>query len=173
MKKQLICLMVALCLWGCQSQEQAEPEGAAVDSTVQESVPPVSDGDFTAAGLETGEVETFFASLEQAVASDNRRKVASLIAYPLTVDVAGEPLTIRDEADFVRAYDAVVTNAVKQAIADADAETLFANWQGVRIGQGEVWFSGVYEEDDVEEQDYVLKITAINPAASKSEDEVP
>lgn len=166
--------MIALCLFGCQSQEQAEPDVTVSDSTLaQESVPHVGDGDFTAAGLETEEVEIFFASLEQAIASDNRRKVASLIAYPLTVDLAGEPLTIRDEGEFVRAYDTVVTGPVKQAVANADAATLFANWQGVRIGQGEVWFSGVYEEDDVEEQEYVLKITAINPAASETADELP
>ncbi|HMB91637.1 MAG TPA: hypothetical protein VKP65_12365 [Rhodothermales bacterium] len=173
MKKQLVCLIVALCLWGCQSQEQAEPEGTRSDATVEETVPQVSHGDFTAAGLETGEVETFFASLEQAIASDNRRKVASLIAYPLTVDLAEEPLTLRDEGDFVRAYEAIVTDAVKQVVADAEVATLFANWQGVRIGQGEVWFSGVYEEDDVEEQEYVLKITAINPVVSEGEEEIP
>ena len=173
MKKQLVFLMVALCLWGCQSQDQADPEDTTSDATVQETAPQVSEGDFTAAGLETDEVETFFASLEEAIASDNRPKVASLVAYPLTVDLAEEPLTLRDEAEFVRAYDAVVTEAVKQVVADAEVATLFANWQGVRIGQGEVWFSGVYEEDDVEEQEYVLKITAINPAANKAMDELP
>ena len=167
MRKLLVCLIATLCLWGCQSQEQAEPEVVVEDSTAQESAPQVSDGDFTAAGLETEEVEAFFVSLEEAIASDNRRKVASLIAYPLTVDVAGEALTIRDEADFVREYEVVVTGGVKRAVADAEVATLFANWQGVRIGRGEVWFSGVYEEDDVEEQEYVLKVTAINPAASE------
>jgi hypothetical protein len=168
MKKQLVCLMFALFLWGCQSPESAETREVTADSTVMaELPPPTSGGDFSAAGLQTEEVEAFFSGLQQAVAAGNRQQVASLVAYPLTVETTEEPLMVRDVAAFVQHYDAVMTETVKFAVENAEVATLFANWQGVRIGQGEVWFSGVYEKDEVEEQDYVVKIVAINPTASE------
>ncbi len=43
---------------------------------------------------------------------------------------------------------------MKDAIAAQTYETLFANWQGVMIGNGELWFSGV--------EPPVVRIIAIN-----------
>ncbi|MEW5716956.1 hypothetical protein AB1462_32420, partial [Pseudomonas sp. SB113] len=62
---------------------------------------------------------------------------------------------LRDAAHFVADFDKIVTSKVKQAIAGQTYATLFANWQGVMIGDGELWFSGVGDGN-------VVKITAIN-----------
>jgi large exoprotein involved in heme utilization and adhesion len=52
-------------------------------------------------------------------------------------------------------YDKIITTKVKRAVANQSYATLFANWQGVSIGDGEVWFSGVGDRNAV-------RITAIN-----------
>jgi hypothetical protein len=115
--------------------------------------------DFSAAGLEVPEVESFLSALQRAVRADDKHQVAGLVAYPLNVTLAGQRTVIADTDQFEARYTAIVTPAVKTAIETSSVDTLFANSQGVRIGRGEVWFGGVYPKGS---NRYVLKILAIN-----------
>lgn len=98
---------------------------------------------------------TFFDNLKKAVAADDKAVVAAMIEYPFQVRIGGKSLKIRDAAHFIADYDQVITAKVKHALQGQTYETLFANWQGVMVGQGEIWFSGVADAD-------VIKVTAIN-----------
>lgn len=98
---------------------------------------------------------TFFDNLKKAVAADDKAVVAAMIEYPFQVRIGGKSLKIRDAAHFIADYDQVITAKVKHALQGQTYETLFANWQGVMVGQGEIWFSGVGDAD-------VIKVTAIN-----------
>lgn len=97
----------------------------------------------------------FFEQLQKAVASDDKAIVAAMVDYPFQARINGKAVKLRDAAHFVADYDKIVTSKVKQAIASQTYATLFANWQGVMIGDGEVWFSGVGDAG-------VIKIIAIN-----------
>lgn len=99
--------------------------------------------------------EKFFDRLKKAVGSNDKETVASMIDYPFRARIDGKALKIRDAAHFVADYDKIFTAKVKHAIANQSYATLFANWQGVMIGDGEVWFSGVGDNN-------VIKITAVN-----------
>lgn len=98
---------------------------------------------------------SFFESLKTAVAAGDKQAVSAMVDYPFTARIGDKALTIRDAAQFVADYDMVITPKVKDAIAAQTYETLFANWQGVMIGNGELWFSGVGEPP-------VVRIIAIN-----------
>ncbi|MFC5386810.1 hypothetical protein ACFPLB_12650 [Aquamicrobium segne] len=98
---------------------------------------------------------TFFDNLKKAVAAGDKAAVAAMIEYPFQVRIGGKSLKIRDAAHFIADYDQVITAKVKHALQGQTYETLFANWQGVMVGQGEIWFSGVGDAD-------VIKVTAIN-----------
>jgi len=78
-----------------------------------------------------------------------------MVDYPFQARIGGKAVKIRDAAHFVSDYDKIVTAKVKQAVAQQTYAGLFANWQGVSIGDGEIWFSGVGKDNKV-------KITAIN-----------
>ncbi|MEO9341023.1 hypothetical protein ABFT80_26875 [Mesorhizobium sp. SB112] len=97
----------------------------------------------------------FFEQLQKAVASDDKAAVAAMVDYPFQARINGRAVKLRDAAHFVADFDKIVTSKVKQAIAGQTYATLFANWQGVMIGDGELWFSGVGDGN-------VVKITAIN-----------
>ena len=97
----------------------------------------------------------FFDALKKAVAEGDKAGVAAMVDYPFQVRIGGKSKKIRDAAHFVADYDKIFTPKVKQALAAQTYETLFANWQGVMIGDGEIWFSGVGDAN-------VVKITAIN-----------
>ncbi|EXL03629.1 hypothetical protein [Aquamicrobium defluvii] len=98
---------------------------------------------------------TFFDNLKKAVAAGDKATVAAMIDYPFQARIGGKSLKIRDTAHFVADYDQIITAKVKHAVQGQTYETLFANWQGVMVGDGEIWFSGVGDAD-------VIKITAIN-----------
>lgn len=99
--------------------------------------------------------QPFFESLQKAVAADDRQAVAAMVDYPFRTRIDGKAVTIKDAAGFVVNYDRIVTAKVKRAVADQSYATLFANWQGVSIGDGEIWFSMVGGAKAV-------RITAIN-----------
>ncbi len=98
---------------------------------------------------------TFFENLKKAVAAGDKSAVAGMIDYPFHARISGKALKIRDAAHFVAEYDRIITVKVKTALQAQTYETLSANWQGVMVGDGEVWFSGVGDAD-------VIRITAIN-----------
>lgn len=99
--------------------------------------------------------QAFFEALKKAVAADDRKSVAAMISYPFRARINGKAVKLSDAAHFVADYDEIITQKVKDAVAKQTYATLFANWQGVSIGDGEVWFSGVGNGQTV-------RITAIN-----------
>jgi hypothetical protein len=97
----------------------------------------------------------FFTHFQKAVADNDKAAVAAMIDYPFQARIKGKATKLRDAAHFVADYDLIVTAKVRHAVANQSYANLFANWQGVMIGDGEVWFSGVGDNN-------VVKITAIN-----------
>ncbi len=102
----------------------------------------------------------FFDKLKKAVGAGDKETVASMVDYPFQARINGKAVKIRDRKHFVADYDQIVTGKVKAALARQTYATLFANWQGVMIGDGEVWFNGVCGDDACKQQ--TVRITAIN-----------
>lgn len=97
--------------------------------------------------------EVFLTDLQQSVVDDDEAGLAGMISYPISVNIDGTSTSIADEAEFASNFDDIVTADVKDAVASQNYENLFANWQGIMIGDGEVWFSMV---------DNAVKIITIN-----------
>ncbi|WP_037288558.1 hypothetical protein [Saccharibacillus sacchari] len=84
---------------------------------------------------------TFFVKLQQAVAKNDKKAVASMISYPLNVNTNGKTYKFRTPARFIAKYDSIMTPEVKRTLGYAIEEDLFANWQGVMVGNGQLWIS--------------------------------
>ncbi|MER9893265.1 hypothetical protein NKJ40_14385 [Mesorhizobium sp. M0119] len=104
--------------------------------------------------------QTFFDKLKKAVGSDDKATVAALVAYPFQARIKGKALKIKDQKQFLTDCDQIITPKVKGAVTKQTYATLFANWQGVSIGDGEIWFSGICSNQACEQQ--TIRITAIN-----------
>ena len=104
--------------------------------------------------------ERFFDKLKKAVASGDKETVAAMVDYPFQARIKGKAVKIRDQKHFVADYDQIVTGKVKNALASQTYATLFANWQGVMIGDGEIWFNGVCGDDSCKQQ--TVRIIAVN-----------
>ena len=82
----------------------------------------------------------FLTQLQAAVRSNDRARVAALIAYPLRVNVAGQPKYYRNSRSVQGDYEQIFTLRVRSAILGQRFEDLFGRDQGVMIGDGAVWF---------------------------------
>jgi|SRR3989339_1337277 len=88
--------------------------------------------------LQPQQVFAFVNKLKMAVRHHRVKMMAQMIAYPLTVN--GKP-TIQNKQAFIHSYSALFTSQVKKAIANQKLEALFVNYQGVMLGNGEIWIN--------------------------------
>ena len=116
---------------------------------------------FDVAGTDAQKVTAFLKQLQAAVAFDNRLKVASLFDFPLKVWIDGEGVTIRNESEFQARYNRIFDVQLKQAIAAAKVDALFANQQGVMFDNGRVWFRPIVEHKNA------IKVVTINEPGPK------
>lgn len=112
--------------------------------------------------------EAFLAQLKEAVVAQDKEAVAAMIAYPLATRIAGVPVTLASEEEFLRRYEELITPPVVAAVRHQTWATLFANAEGVMVGDGAIWFSGVCGDDAC--ADVAVRIIAINPAAGQQAD---
>jgi hypothetical protein len=97
----------------------------------------------------------FLGELQTAVKAGDRQKLAALVRYPLDVYSAKEHRAVRTSAELIRDFDRLFTPSVRKAIEQQMPACLFANFQGVMIGDGEVWFE--------EQQNGTMKVKTLNP----------
>jgi hypothetical protein len=104
----------------------------------------------------------FLVTLKSSAATKNWPAISEMIAYPITLSVAGRRISIRSPRAFLKHAPDIFTAKVLAAIERQNYATLFANSSGVMIGAGEIWFSGICK--DIACAAAPVKITAINPA---------
>ena len=140
---------------GCGSE--ATPTQPTRGRPIEQTSVPLSN--FSAAGLESDEAQVFLQALKDAVARDDAQAIASMVSYPITVRLDSAPVTVKTPQEFVANYTHILSEPVKHAVEQAQLDRLFVNYQGVRLGRGEMWFGGVYNKDG---ESYQVKILAIN-----------
>ncbi|MFT3669651.1 MAG: hypothetical protein QM795_13985 [Pseudoxanthomonas sp.] len=81
--------------------------------------------------------------LQVAVKNNDKAGVAALVDFPLEVTVAGKKTRVRNASEFAANYDGIMADEIKKAITEQRYEELTVNWQGVMIGNGQVWLNGI------------------------------
>lgn len=101
-------------------------------------------------------------AFQAAVRTHDPGAVAALVRYPITVTVIGKGRrTIRDSAAFVGAYDRIITPAIAAAVQGEKYDALMVNYQGVMLGNGEVWINGTCRDASCSASD--VKVITIQP----------
>jgi hypothetical protein len=103
---------------------------------------------------------TFFTDLKRAVSAGDRQAVAAMVDYPITVSIGGKDLKIKSGKDFVSHYDHIFSDKIVTAVEKQTYAALFANDQGLMIGDGEIWIDGICLDHDCKKQ--AVKIITIN-----------
>lgn len=87
----------------------------------------------------------FFKDIQKAIETDNREWMANNISWPLFTSFRGVKGGIDSRKKFLKYYNEIVTTKVKTAVRKQKAEELFRNYQGVMIGNGDIWFGPEYQ----------------------------
>lgn len=75
-----------------------------------------------------------------AVLRGDKEEVAKYARFPLSFSINNKPRTASNRTAFLRYYDAIFTKSFVEKIAKGVPHHMFANWQGIMLGDGEVWF---------------------------------
>jgi hypothetical protein len=105
--------------------------------------------------------DQFLQALRRATDAGNWTEVARMIAYPISVSVSGKKTKIPSPKVFVALAPQIMTPKVIAAIHTQAYSGIFANAEGVMIGDGEIWFSGVCQDSACTNPP--IKITSIHP----------
>jgi hypothetical protein len=87
------------------------------------------------AGVKPEEVRTFIRKLQAGVAGSDSNAICSMAAYPLITRVPGR---VRSADNCRRNYSRIFNLRVINAIKSQKFASLFANYKGVMVGNGEV-----------------------------------
>jgi hypothetical protein len=104
-------------------------------------------------------VQHLLTQLQAAVAKHDAPAVATLVHYPIKVNPGKKPFTIKNEKEFTKDYDRIITHDIADAIFKQKYENLFVNSQGAMIGDGEVWITGFCRDKSCKQSD--IKIGTI------------
>jgi hypothetical protein len=100
---------------------------------------------------------------QAAVRDGDGATAAGFVEYPIEVEVAGDKRIVRDAADFAAHFAEIVTPEIAAAVEDQPLAEMMVNYQGVMLGQGEVWVSGICRDPACETSE--VKVVAIQPVA--------
>jgi len=103
--------------------------------------------------LELG-AKNFLIELRQAVANDDRKKVARLCRYPLLVNFPGNRIQLKNRRELIQRYGEVFTPEVKRVLTQQKTPVTMG-WRGFMTERGEIWFDHVVGTD-------VLRVGTIN-----------
>jgi hypothetical protein len=112
----------------------------------------------------------FFSEFQTAFRDNDRKKVAGLIEYPLLTSLRrGKRVNTRRAVELLSHYDEIFDGGVRCAILGASAKSVWGNWKGFMIGNGEIWFDGIIprrEKPDPNSPDfwtkYPFKVKTVN-----------
>ena len=155
----VLLLSPALVVSACLARAAEVPAETAMTRVASSGNAPSSLPDFSVAGLTANEVRIFLQALQSAVGRNDTTQVAALVAYPITVRIGGQPTKLFTPTEFMDHYADIMSEHVKRVVEHARLDTLFTNYEGIRLGRGELWFAGVYEEG---QETYRVRIIAIN-----------
>jgi hypothetical protein len=139
MKKNLYLLsfvILVVALTACTPKENIstkliQDQKAADEDTNRYEVAGISD---------PAEFEKTFNTIKELVARNDKEEVAAYVLYPLNVNHGSARRTIRTKQEFIKEYDTLMTIKVKKALANQNVKDTFVNYQGVMVGNGEIWF---------------------------------
>ena len=111
-------------------------------------------------GYDADEAEQFAKQIKVSI--NDKKAFAELISYPISIEISGSNVSIENEKEMLDVYDKLIEkNGLKQQIESIYTKFMFANYMGICVENGIMWF----QQDS--SGDY--KIYAINPPKSNME----
>ena len=131
-----------------------EIRGSFSDSTKEAAEDQDYYRDFT--GCSKEEAESFARMVKKQILDRDWTALSESILYPIQI----RSVTYESEEAFLAEnWDTFWTDTFWQAIEEEDCAEMFGNSSGIMLGDGQIWFSGIKDENA---DAPLLKIIAIN-----------
>lgn len=111
---------------------------------------------FDSSSISLNNAIDFLQTLQSAVKNNDKKVLARLMHYPL--HVSGTHLKITSANSFSKHYSEIITPKIRDAILQQEPYAMFANYQGVMLGSGQVWFNNI-SSDAKNQKNKILVIT--------------
>ncbi|WP_346837989.1 hypothetical protein [Microbulbifer sp. SAOS-129_SWC] len=85
------------------------------------------------------ELEEFYLKVRKAILSKDYQGLSELMLFPTGLYIGGNPTTVETAEEFVRLGDQILNDRLIQAVYCSNIDNLRSNYEGVMIGQGEIW----------------------------------
>lgn len=153
-KVRILACVLSCFLLGCSARHA----NFSVDDCLAEMHDANQLPDFSAVGDGKTKVDSlkaceYFCRFKNAVLSGQKTVVSHMVKYPLRPVIDKNTVLIKTEKEFIQHYDSIINSWVKKALMDQEVLKLWASWQGVIVGKGEVWIN--------KDKDGELKVVAI------------
>jgi hypothetical protein len=112
--------------------------------------------------------QAFFKQVQRAVLADDVEWISrALSSYPFTVKLKTGQIKLQNEGDLKKHAKTIFNTKLKEAVRNQSSDALFKNWQGIMIGDGEIWFSEIGQTNK-NATVWVYRIIAINVPQERS-----
>ena len=157
MKKIISLGLILICsisfLVGCDKENKSDVDVSKDDVIVSDNISsekededPNKENRYYIGGIDNPvKFEEMFNEVKKFVSEDNKEKVSEYILYPLRVNHDKSSTEIKTPDEFIKNYDNIFTEEVKKAFLNQDVKDTFVNYQGVMVGDGEIWFGSSQE----------------------------
>ena len=93
---------------------------------------------YSSLGYEAEEAERFAAMIKDSV--EDKAAFAKLISYPISIYDGNNNTVIENETAMVEAYDELLGQDFKEQVGSMFTKYMFANYQGICVEDGIMWF---------------------------------
>lgn len=106
-------------------------------------------------------LEAFVLALKGALIKNDKSWLGDRIFYPLKVRVSDKStIVVKNKGQFILMYDKIFTVPLKEKMSMSYSCNLFNNYQGVMIGDGQLWINNALSGTEIKPN---FQIMAINP----------
>ena len=111
----------------------------------------------TLIGYDEARVAVVLQALKEAANSLTPDPIEPYIDYPFTARSAAGNIVIKSIKDLRRVFPRIFTESVRSAILAQNLDDAFSNYQGVMIGNGQVWIAEVCGDQECRDKKYVIR----------------
>lgn len=106
-------------------------------------------------------VEEFVSDAKKAISKGDKIWLAANLFYPIKVRISEKSsVVLKNKNQFLLQYDKIFTAGFKSKLNNTFSHNLFNNYQGVMIGNGEIWINNTNNSSEAKP---IFQIIAINP----------
>ena len=144
----------------------SKPDGAGKRPfylQMEAGMPIGAKGRYGDAGFEDDQaVDEFMQKFRHCLLAGEREVAADMVDYPVSVYLRGKPADIHNAKELIKNWDAIMTPAFRQRVANAVPFHMFSKCTGVMLGDGAIWIAPIEAKQSASRPIWVTKVIAIN-----------